>query len=239
MQSAAEHRLVPLECVLCGPLAVVPGSLLLFPAAKLLDLANRPVTFGRAWPSPSYRCRDGWGDDHAGSSRSRRLVEANRVIRRIYSDRRKLPLGLLDDHDSCCRVIDITLGQDLSLDSALCINTDVEFSPTALSRPSMLCSGPFAFSDDGEFCIDRGSSESASWTVALRCLPSSPRSVVRVSCGPALQARCPSTPVASEGSLLPDEGVIGTRGARSTPFRWRGLSVCAVLHAARRPPGRS
>ncbi len=145
-KAAADDRLVSEERVLDPSLAMVTGLLLPLSSSDLANPTNRSITGCRSWTSDA-RCLDRWDDDTHPSVRCC-VVERARVVRRVGGHRGDLAVELLDEFDTRLGVIGVRVGQYLSNDDAVCIDSEVQLLPALQPLATVLRGRPLAFADD-------------------------------------------------------------------------------------------
>ena len=126
---------------------MVARRLLPLPSSDVLHHPDRPIASTRPRSPSAHTCRFGRWHHNLRATRTRGIVEGDRVVGGVRRDARHVAVDRRDQIDARRRVIERRLGQDFGDDHTRSVDRNMELLPATRAASAVFRGGPFAFAD--------------------------------------------------------------------------------------------
>ena len=126
---------------------MVARRLLPLPSSDVLHPPDRPIASTRPRSPSGHTCRFGRWHHNLRATRTRGIVEGDRVVGGVRRDARHVAVDRRDQIDARRRVIERRLGQDFGDDHTRSVDRNMELLPATRAASAVFRGGPFAFAD--------------------------------------------------------------------------------------------
>ena len=126
---------------------MVARRLLPLPSSDVLHPPDRPIASTRPRSPSGHTCRCGRWHHNLRATRTRGIVEGDRVVGGVRRDARHVAVDRRDQIDARRRVIERRLGQDFGHDHPRSGDRNMELLPATRAASAVFRGGPFAFAD--------------------------------------------------------------------------------------------